>query len=98
MELAVRRVRAGASLAGKAGDSVSQIRLGTEQVIRAVDDSGTVLQAQLAATREIPLRVEGVSACTGELSANAGHSAASAADLDRLTAGLDQLSVRFTIA
>lgn len=97
MEVAVQRVQDGSSLAAKAGGSVTQIRLGTEQVIRAVDGIGTVLKAQVTATREIARRVEGVSVGTGELSANAGRSALAAADLDRLASSLDQLSARFTI-
>ncbi|TDF85952.1 methyl-accepting chemotaxis protein [Pseudomonas sp. H9] len=98
MELAVRRVGDGVNLAGKAGGSVAQIRLGTEQVIRAVDDIGKVLKSQVAATREIAQQVKGVSAGTGELAANAGRSAAAAADLDRLAVSLERLSARFTIA
>lgn len=98
MEVAVQRVQGGATLAGKAGESVAQIRQGTEQVIRAVDDIGFVLKGQVEATREIAQRVEGVSLGTMTLSQNAGRSAEAAADLDRLATRLDQLSARFTIA
>ncbi|MNF42114.1 Methyl-accepting chemotaxis protein McpS [compost metagenome] len=97
MERAVTRVQGGASLAQKAGASVAHIRTGTEQVIRAVDDIGAVLKAQVEATREIAQRIEGVSTGTGELSANAGRSAAAAVDLERLAESLNQLSERFTI-
>ncbi|AYC34041.1 methyl-accepting chemotaxis protein [Pseudomonas cavernae] len=97
MERAVTRVQGGASLAQKAGASVAQIRTGTAQVIRVVDDIGAVLKAQVEATREIAQRVEGVSTGTGELSANAGRSAAAAVDLEHLAESLKQLSERFNI-
>jgi methyl-accepting chemotaxis protein len=94
----VSRVRDGVSLAHEAGDSVAQIRSGTDDVIRSVDTIATVITEQVRVTREMVVRVESVSSGTGALSANAGRSAAAAADLEQLARALDQLSARFNVA
>jgi methyl-accepting chemotaxis protein len=95
MELAVKRVQEGVSLAQQASTSVEQIRSGAQQVIGAADEIGTALAAQTSATREIARRLEGVSAGTGELSGNASRSAAAALELEALASRLQQLSQRF---
>ena len=94
----VLRVREGVSLAHEAGDSVAQIRSGTDDVIRSVDTIATVIEQQVRVTREMVVRVENVSAGTGALSASAGRSAMAAADLEQLARALDQLAARFTMA
>ncbi|WP_223455730.1 MULTISPECIES: Tar ligand binding domain-containing protein [unclassified Pseudomonas] len=93
----VSRVRDGVSLAHEAGDSVAQIRSGTDDVIRSVDTIATVITEQERVTREMVARVESVSAGTGALSANAGRSAVVASDLEQLARALDQLSARFNV-
>jgi methyl-accepting chemotaxis protein len=94
----VSRVRDGVNLAHEAGDSVAQIRSGTDDVIRNVDTIATVITEQVRVTREMVARVESVSSGTGALSANAGRSAVAAADLEQLARALDQLSARFNVA
>jgi methyl-accepting chemotaxis protein len=94
----VSRVRDGVSLAHEAGDSVAQIRNGTDDVIRSVDTIATVITEQVRVTREMVIRVESVSTGTGALSANAGRSAVAASDLEQLARALDQLSARFHVA
>ena len=94
----VLRVREGVSLAHEAGDSVAQIRSGTDDVIRTVDTIAAVIDEQVRVTREMVARVENVSAGTGALSASAGRSAVAAADLEQLARALDQLSARFNVA
>ncbi|MFD2642701.1 methyl-accepting chemotaxis protein [Pseudomonas japonica] len=93
----VLRVRDGVNLAHEAGDSVAQIRSGTDDVIRSVDTIATVIDEQVRVTREMVLRVENVSAGTGALSASAGRSALAAADLEQLAQALDRLSARFNV-
>jgi methyl-accepting chemotaxis protein len=93
----VSRVRDGVSLAHEAGDSVAQIRTGTDEVIRSVDTIATVITEQVRVTREMVARVESVSAGTGALSASAGRSAVAASDLEQLARALDQLSARFNV-
>jgi methyl-accepting chemotaxis protein len=93
----VSRVRDGVSLAHEAGDSVAQIRSGTDEVIRSVDTIATVITEQVRVTREMVARVESVSAGTGALSASAGRSAVAASDLEQLARALDQLSARFNV-
>ncbi|WP_175650351.1 methyl-accepting chemotaxis protein [Pseudomonas sp. Marseille-P9899] len=94
----VLRVREGVNLAHEAGDSVAQIRTGTDEVIRSVDTIAAVIDEQVRVTREMVVRVENVSAGTGALSASAGRSAVAAADLEQLARALDQLSARFNVA
>lgn len=94
----VLRVRDGVNLAHEAGDSVAQIRSGTDDVIRSVDTIAVVIDEQVRVTREMVARVENVSAGTGALSASAGRSALAAADLEQLARALDQLSERFNVA
>jgi methyl-accepting chemotaxis protein len=94
----VSRVRDGVNLAHESGDSVAQIRSGTDDVIRSVDTIATVITEQVRVTREMVSRVESVSTGTGALSANAGRSAVAAADLEQLARALDQLSARFKVA
>ena len=94
----VLRVREGVNLAHEAGDSVAQIRTGTDDVIRSVDTIAAVIDEQVRVTREMVVRVENVSAGTGALSASAGRSAVAAADLEQLARALDQLSARFNVA
>ncbi|MGF0238841.1 methyl-accepting chemotaxis protein [Rhodococcus sp. IEGM1300] len=94
----VSRVRDGVSLAHEAGDSVAQIRSGTDDVIRSVDTIATVITEQVRVTREIVTRVESISNGTGALSANAERSAMAASDLEQLARELDQLSARFKVA
>ena len=93
----VSRVRDGVDLAHEAGESVAQIRSGTDDVIRSVDTIATVITEQVRVTREMVTRVENVSSGTGALSANAGRSAVAAADLEQLARALDQLSTRFNV-
>jgi methyl-accepting chemotaxis protein len=93
----VDRVNDGVSLAHQAGDSVAQIRSGTDDVIRSVDTIATVITEQVRVTREMVARVDSVSAGTGALSAGAGRSAIAASDLEQLAQELDQLSSRFNV-
>ena len=93
----VDRVNDGVSLAHQAGDSVAQIRSGTDDVIRSVDTIATVITEQVRVTREMVMRVDSVSAGTGALSAGAGRSAIAASDLEQLAQELDQLSSRFNV-
>ena len=73
------------------------IRQGTDQVINSVDEINSVLNGQVAATREIAEQVEGVSKGTHELSVSAGQSAQTAHDLERLAVELEQLAARFRL-
>ena len=80
-----------------AGESLAQIRCGTDDVIRSVDTIATVITEQVRVTRDMVIRVENVSSGTAALSANAGRSAQAAADLEQLARALDQLSARFNV-
>lgn len=97
MEHAVGRVQKGVALAGQASDSISAIREGSAEVIRAVNEISQLLDAQAGATREIAREVEGVSGGVQEMSDNAVSGATAAAELEKLAAELHQLSERFKV-
>ena len=95
LQQTVGRVQAGVELAREADGSVAQIRAGTGEVIVAVNEITEVLKGQAAATREIAVRVEGVSGGAQEMSGSAGESAAAAAELQRLASELERMAQRF---
>ena len=89
------RVQVGVELARQADESVAEIRAGTGKVINAVNEISSVLQGQGSATREIAVRVEGVSDGAQEMSGSAAQSAAAAAELQRLASELERLTQQF---
>lgn len=97
MEHTVGRVQKGVALAGQASESISAIREGSAEVIRAVNEISQLLDAQAGATREIAREVEGVSGGVQDMSDNAISGAAAAAELEKLAAELHQLSERFKV-
>ncbi|WP_285275889.1 methyl-accepting chemotaxis protein [Halopseudomonas bauzanensis] len=95
LQQTVGRVQAGVELAREADGSVAQIRAGTGEVIIAVNEITEVLKGQSAATREIAVRVEGVSSGVQEMSGSAAESAAAAAELQRLAGELERMAQSF---
>lgn len=95
LQQAVGRVQAGVALARQADVSVAEIRAGTGEVIVAVDEITSVLKGQGSATREIAVRVGGVSDGAQEMTGSAAQSAAAAAELQRLAGELERLAQQF---
>ena len=98
METGVNRVNEGVQLARRAGDSVTDIREGAEQVTRAVDEISHALKEQVSAAREIAVRVESIAQGSETNSASAAQTAASAQQLEALSRQLHALTTRFRIA
>lgn len=95
LQQTVGRVQAGVELARQADISVAEIRAGTGEVIVAVDEITSVLKGQGSATREIAVRVGGVSDGAQEMSGSAAQSASAAAELQRLAGELERLAQQF---
>lgn len=95
LQQTVGRVQAGVELARQADGSVAQIRAGTAEVIVAVNEITEVLKGQSAATREIAVRVEGVSCGVQEMSGSAAESAAAANELQHLAGELERMALQF---
>lgn len=98
MEAGVKRVNDGVELANQAGNSVTGIRNGSEQVTRAVDDISFALKEQSVATRDIAQKVERIAQGAEENSASVAQTAASAQHLNALATELSQLAARFRVA
>jgi methyl-accepting chemotaxis protein len=98
LQQTVERVRVGVELAHQADSSLAQIRAGTGEVIVAVNEITEVLKGQSAATREIAVRVEGVSSGVQEMSGSAAQSASAAAELQCLAGELERMAQQFRTA
>lgn len=98
MEAGVQRVNEGVVLANKAGDSVTAIRSGSEQVTRAVDEITLALKEQVYAARDISLKVEQIAVGAEENSVTAAQTASSAHQLESLALQLSGLAGKFRIA
>jgi len=98
METSVKRVNDGVELANQAGDSVTDIRGGSEQVTRAVDDISLALKEQSVAARDIAQKVERIAQSAEENSASVAQTADSAGRLKELATELSQLAARFRTA
>ena len=98
MEASVRRVNEGVDMAKKAGDSVTGIRTGSEQVARAVDEITAALKEQVAATREISSQVEHIAQSAEKNSVTAIQTATSAGQLEGFAKQLSGLAGKFRVA
>lgn len=98
LQQTVGRVQAGVKLAREVDGSVAQIRAGTAEVIVAVNEITEVLKGQAATTREIAVRVEGVSSGAQEMSGSAAESASASTELERLAGELERMAQRFRTA
>jgi methyl-accepting chemotaxis protein len=85
-------------LANKAGDSVNDIRSGSEHVICAVDEITHALKEQVSATREISMKVEQIAQGAEVNSATVAQTASSALHLEELAQQLSGLAGKFRIA
>ncbi|MDO9114402.1 MAG: HAMP domain-containing methyl-accepting chemotaxis protein [Polaromonas sp.] len=97
MESAVARVGSGVTLAEQAGQSINQIKAGTEQVIHVVNDIYSALAEQSQASNDIAAHVEQVAQMTEENSAAAGASARSAEELEGLVGDMSRAVSKFKI-
>jgi len=98
MDGGVQRVNEGVELANKAGASVADIRSGSDQVTRAVDEITDTLKEQVTAAREISRQVEQIAQGAEKNSATVAQTASSAHALEELARQLSAVANRFRIA
>jgi methyl-accepting chemotaxis protein len=97
MENAVARVGSGAALAQQAGEAITQIKSGADQVVNVVNDISAALAEQSVASNDIAAHVERVAQMTEENSAAAGETASSAEHLQQLSVEMRNAVNRFKI-
>ena len=97
MEVGVERVNQGVSLAGQAGDAISQIQSGAQQVGVAVTDITSAIKEQSIASSEIARHVEQVAQMSEESSAAAQGNAEAAQYLEKLAISLQGAVKKFKV-
>lgn len=98
MEEGVCRVNEGVKQADMAGDSMSVIRTGSDQVSRAVDEITFALKEQASAARNISSTVDQIAQGAEENNVSALQTASSANRLEELSRQLSGLAGKFKIA
>ena len=89
MQLGVSRVTAGVALATQAGDSIAEIGGNARQVVDSVAHISSALSEQSVASAEIAQNVERVARMAEENCAAVAGNAGTAAQLERLSQGLE---------
>jgi methyl-accepting chemotaxis protein len=89
------RVTEGVAMANRAGESMSQIRDGANQVIFAVSDISSALREQSAASNQVAQNVERIARMTEENSVAANEIAGEAQQLESLASALESAVSRF---
>jgi methyl-accepting chemotaxis protein len=89
------RVTEGVAMANRAGDSMTQIRDGANQVISAVSDISSALREQSMASNQVAQSVEEIARMTEENSVAANEIASEAQNLERLAGALEDAVSRF---
>jgi methyl-accepting chemotaxis protein len=97
MDGGVKRMNEGVMLADKAGDSLTDIRSGNDQVTRAVDEITHTLKEQVTAAREVSRQVEQIAQGAERNSATVAQTASSARQLKEQAQHLSELASRFRI-
>ena len=97
MNATVVQVDAGVALAKQAGDSINQIKIESNQVLKTVDNISSALMEQSAASNNIAVHIEKVAKMTEENSAAAEKSASAAKHLAQLADDMRTTVSRFRI-
>jgi methyl-accepting chemotaxis protein len=97
MEDTVRRVGQGVDLAAQAGESITRISAGSEQLVKGVEDIATALQQQNLAYQDIARHVERIAHMTEENSHAAEGAAGSAQRLEGLSRAMQRAVERFRL-
>jgi methyl-accepting chemotaxis protein len=97
LEVGVERVNREVELAQQAGESIQQIRSGTEQVGQAVTGISNAIREQSAASTEIAKQVEKVAQMSEEISAATEKSAETATEMKELAQGLQKQVAQFRV-
>jgi methyl-accepting chemotaxis protein len=97
LEVGVERVNREVEMAQQAGESIQQIRAGTEQVGHAVSGISNAIREQSAASTEIAKQVEKVAQMSEEISAATEKSAETATEMKDLAQGLQKQVAQFRV-
>ena len=89
------RVIEGVAMANRAGESMSQISSGANQVISAVSDISSALREQSTASNQVAQNVERIARMTEENSVAANEIAEEAQQLESLAGALENAVSRF---
>ncbi len=89
------RVTEGVAMANRAGDSMTQISDGANQVISAVSDISSALREQSIASNQVAQNVEKIARMTEENSLAANEIAGEAQQLEHLASALESAVSRF---
>ena len=95
MEAGVAQVATGVELAGKAGDSINQIREGSNRVSNVVNDITNAIREQGAASNQIAHNIEQIAQMSEESAAAVSHTASAARHLQTLSHSLHDAVSRF---
>jgi methyl-accepting chemotaxis protein len=98
MQLGTKEVERGQELADKAGQSLSEIISGAEEVVDIITQVAAASQQQSSAAAEISKSIEGISAVTQESAAGVQQIAKAAEDLSQLTTNLSDMVSHFIIS
>jgi methyl-accepting chemotaxis protein len=93
----VNQVDGGVALAQEAGEAITQIKMGSDQVSGTVDDISSALEEQSKASTEISTQIETVSHMTEANSNAANQASVSASDLEQLAGEMRATVNRFKI-
>lgn len=97
MKLGTEEVEKGKALADKAGQSLTEIIRGSEEVVDLVTQVAAASEEQSSAAEQISKNIEGISNVTNESTAGVQEIARASEDLSRLTINLQDLISKFKI-
>lgn len=98
MDAGVNRVNEGVILARKAGETINQIRSGSDQVTHSVEEITLALKEQVTASRDIAQKVEHIAQGAEAISATSSTTLVSARQLEELSVNLEKLTTKFRIS
>ena len=98
MNAGVARVEGGVALAARAGEAMARIRSGALRVVHSVSDISTALKEQSAASAEMGANVERIARMAEENNAAVAGTTATAREMERLAAGLQEEIRRYRVS
>jgi len=97
MEEGSHYVNEGVQMAGRARESMEQIRVGGSRVVSSVNDISAALHEESAASNQVAQNVEKIARMTEENSNEARQLADAAQELERLSHHLNEEASRFRV-
>jgi len=97
MEMGVEQVNGGVTLAGQAGESITEIKSSTNQVAQVVDDISAALREQSVASNDIAQNVEKIAQMSEENNAAVQETLNAVEHLEQLASSLQNSIGRFKL-